>query len=318
MRLQLVVVALLVVEHAHSPTATLSVRGVYYKERSTRVMQPMLDGMFEVGARGLLDRAPAGRCDHVGIGALRRRRRRSRSPSSATKAAPATRRNSTAPPARSSIASASAATASSPTRATTDRSMSARAAKRISRRRTRRSASAAASRVDKVDASGSQGPLGGIALLCKGDALGDEHVVPARRLQRVRQGLADHRQGHRRRRELRDRVPRRLPVEPVPPGAGAGARHVRPRAPPVRRAPARPPPRACATSSRSRRRRSSPRIASTGTTGTSTRTRRRSGSIQEVGLHADASFMLPLLPADSGILLQAVLSGPDDAVEAVL
>ncbi|HUJ58364.1 MAG TPA: DUF3570 domain-containing protein [Kofleriaceae bacterium] len=34
---------------------TLSMRGVYYKERSTRVIQPMLDGLFEVGARGLLD-----------------------------------------------------------------------------------------------------------------------------------------------------------------------------------------------------------------------------------------------------------------------
>ncbi|HEY5947245.1 MAG TPA: DUF3570 domain-containing protein [Kofleriaceae bacterium] len=33
---------------------TLSMRGVYYKERSTRVVQPMLDGAFEVGARGLL------------------------------------------------------------------------------------------------------------------------------------------------------------------------------------------------------------------------------------------------------------------------
>lgn len=33
---------------------TLTMRGVYYKERSTRVIQPMLDGMFEVGTRGLL------------------------------------------------------------------------------------------------------------------------------------------------------------------------------------------------------------------------------------------------------------------------
>ena len=29
-------------------------RGVYYKERSTRVIQPMLDGMFDVGTRGLV------------------------------------------------------------------------------------------------------------------------------------------------------------------------------------------------------------------------------------------------------------------------
>jgi hypothetical protein len=34
---------------------SVTLRGVYYKERATRVMQPMLDGMFEVGARGLLN-----------------------------------------------------------------------------------------------------------------------------------------------------------------------------------------------------------------------------------------------------------------------
>jgi hypothetical protein len=33
---------------------TVTARAVYYKERSTRVMQPMLDGMFEVGSRGLV------------------------------------------------------------------------------------------------------------------------------------------------------------------------------------------------------------------------------------------------------------------------
>ena len=33
---------------------SLSMRGVYYKERSTRVMQPMLDGEFEVGTHGLV------------------------------------------------------------------------------------------------------------------------------------------------------------------------------------------------------------------------------------------------------------------------
>lgn len=32
----------------------LMTRAVYYKERSTRVVQPMLDGMFDVGTRGLL------------------------------------------------------------------------------------------------------------------------------------------------------------------------------------------------------------------------------------------------------------------------
>jgi hypothetical protein len=34
---------------------TLAMRGVYYKEKSTRVIQPMVDGMFEVGTRGLVD-----------------------------------------------------------------------------------------------------------------------------------------------------------------------------------------------------------------------------------------------------------------------
>lgn len=57
MRLQLALAALLApwlgADTAHAD-GTLSMRGVYYKERSTRVMQPMLDGMFEVGARGLV------------------------------------------------------------------------------------------------------------------------------------------------------------------------------------------------------------------------------------------------------------------------
>jgi hypothetical protein len=58
MRLQLIrLAALLVGVMTLSGTAaadgTLSMRGVYYKERSTRVIQPMLDAMFEVGAHGL-------------------------------------------------------------------------------------------------------------------------------------------------------------------------------------------------------------------------------------------------------------------------
>ena len=32
---------------------TLAMRGVYYKERATRVVQPMLDGMFDVGLHGV-------------------------------------------------------------------------------------------------------------------------------------------------------------------------------------------------------------------------------------------------------------------------
>jgi hypothetical protein len=52
MRLQLIL-ALLVAPAIAAADGTVSVRGVYYKERATRVMQPMLDGVFEVGERGL-------------------------------------------------------------------------------------------------------------------------------------------------------------------------------------------------------------------------------------------------------------------------
>jgi hypothetical protein len=61
MRLQLVRAALVIgvvigtfTAHVAHADGVLSMRGVYYKERSTRVVQPMLDGQFEVGARGLL------------------------------------------------------------------------------------------------------------------------------------------------------------------------------------------------------------------------------------------------------------------------
>jgi hypothetical protein len=54
MRLQLAIAVLLVASTA-AADGTLSMRGVYYKERSTRVMQPMLDGMFEVGTRGIVN-----------------------------------------------------------------------------------------------------------------------------------------------------------------------------------------------------------------------------------------------------------------------
>ena len=56
MRLQLAL-AFVVVTTATSAHAdgTLSARGVYYKEKATRVVQPMLDGMFEVGERGLVN-----------------------------------------------------------------------------------------------------------------------------------------------------------------------------------------------------------------------------------------------------------------------
>jgi hypothetical protein len=49
-----IVVAVAGASPAHAD-GTLSMRGVYYKERSTRVIQPMLDAMFEVGAHGLVN-----------------------------------------------------------------------------------------------------------------------------------------------------------------------------------------------------------------------------------------------------------------------
>jgi hypothetical protein len=56
MRLQLTLALVVLgasVGVAHAD-GTMSMRGVYYKERSTRVMQPMLDAMFEVGSRGIV------------------------------------------------------------------------------------------------------------------------------------------------------------------------------------------------------------------------------------------------------------------------
>jgi hypothetical protein len=52
MRLQLAILLAASVAHADG---TLMTRGVYYKEKATRVIQPMLDGMFDIGTRGLLD-----------------------------------------------------------------------------------------------------------------------------------------------------------------------------------------------------------------------------------------------------------------------
>jgi hypothetical protein len=51
-----VMVMVMVMAVAAAPAhadGTLAVRGVYYKERATRVMQPMLDGMFDVGTHGI-------------------------------------------------------------------------------------------------------------------------------------------------------------------------------------------------------------------------------------------------------------------------
>jgi len=56
MRLQLALAGTLLAllaRHAHADGAVTE-RDVYYKERSTRVIQPMLDGIFDAGARGLV------------------------------------------------------------------------------------------------------------------------------------------------------------------------------------------------------------------------------------------------------------------------
>ncbi len=55
MRLQLVVVALVATVGTAHADGVMSMRGVYYKERATRVIQPMLDGSFTVGNAGLVN-----------------------------------------------------------------------------------------------------------------------------------------------------------------------------------------------------------------------------------------------------------------------
>src|SRR4051812_37123040 len=58
MRLQLILAGAVawIIASAGAAVAdgTLAMRGVYYKERSTRVIQPMLDAMFEAGAHGMV------------------------------------------------------------------------------------------------------------------------------------------------------------------------------------------------------------------------------------------------------------------------
>lgn len=56
MRLQLIAVAAALAIGAGTAAAdgSLSMRGVYYKERATRVIQPMLDGQFDAGENGLV------------------------------------------------------------------------------------------------------------------------------------------------------------------------------------------------------------------------------------------------------------------------
>ena len=57
MRLQLSAVAVSLALAVAAPAlgdGTLAVRGVYYKERATRVMQPMLDAMLDAGNHGIV------------------------------------------------------------------------------------------------------------------------------------------------------------------------------------------------------------------------------------------------------------------------
>ncbi|HLL22601.1 MAG TPA: DUF3570 domain-containing protein [Kofleriaceae bacterium] len=54
MRLQLALAVILTGSVAHGDGA-LTARGAYYKEKATRVVQPMLDGLFEAGERGLVN-----------------------------------------------------------------------------------------------------------------------------------------------------------------------------------------------------------------------------------------------------------------------
>jgi hypothetical protein len=55
MRLQLGILLALALGGVAHGDGTVTARGVYYKEKATRVVQPMLDGLFEIGARGLVN-----------------------------------------------------------------------------------------------------------------------------------------------------------------------------------------------------------------------------------------------------------------------
>lgn len=51
----MIALALLAATGSAQADGSLSARGVYYKERATRVVQPMLDALFDAGARGLVN-----------------------------------------------------------------------------------------------------------------------------------------------------------------------------------------------------------------------------------------------------------------------
>ena len=55
MRLQLSLTVILLAASTAHADGVVEARTVYYKETATRVVQPMLDGMFDAGARGIVD-----------------------------------------------------------------------------------------------------------------------------------------------------------------------------------------------------------------------------------------------------------------------
>lgn len=168
MRLQLAALALLVSSTAFAD-GDLSMRGVYYKERSTRVMQPMLDGMFEVGARGLVTA-------HVLVDAITS----ASAGSGAVMAKAFTEQRYEAGAGYTQELDGPTGSILDRVRVGGDAKFSDESDYRSIYGGVRSEADLAQKNatvgvgggisVDKVDASGSQGPLGGIALLCKGDA----------------------------------------------------------------------------------------------------------------------------------------------------
>lgn len=164
---QLAIAGLLVSTTAFAD-GDMSVRGVYYKEKSTRVMQPMLDGMFEVGARGLVTA-------HVLVDAITS----ASAGSGAAMAKPFTEQ-------RYEAALGYTHELDGPSGSILDRLRlggegkfsdesdyrsiyaSARAEADLAQKNATVGIGGAVS-ADKIDASGAQSALGGITLLCKGD-----------------------------------------------------------------------------------------------------------------------------------------------------
>ena len=165
------VAALLVVASAGTAFADgdLSMRGVYYKERSTRVMQPMLDGMFEVGARGMVTA-------HMLVDAITS----ASAGSGAVMAKAFTEQRYEGAVGYTHELDGPVGSFVDKIRLGGDAKFSDESDYRSIYGGVRTEADLAQKNLtvglgggfsdDKVDASGSQGPLGGIALLCPGDA----------------------------------------------------------------------------------------------------------------------------------------------------